>query len=117
MKKKKDAVESLRTDIKREIDHWIALNEYGGRDPFWPDGANMNLTRNHVIHDKCQLKEICEDRKIDLPEEYFLPTPPEVDNNYMANLKQKRRVGMLRGMGNELTTKKVAYDENQLSLF
>ena len=117
MKKKTDAVESLRADIKREIAHWIALNEYGGQDPSWPDGVNMNLTRNHVIYDKRQLKEICEDRKIDLPEEYFLPTPPQVDDGYMATLKQKRRVAMLRSMGNELTTKKVAYDENQLSLF
>lgn len=39
MKKKIDAVESLRTDIKREIAHWIALNKYGGEELTTKKGA------------------------------------------------------------------------------
>lgn len=50
----------------------------------------MNLTRNHVLSYKQQIRELCEENNISLPEEYYLPTPPEVDNNYMATLKQKK---------------------------
>lgn len=50
-----------------------------------------------------------------LPEEYFLKVPPEVDNNYMANLKQKERVERLRGQGNKLSQKKQKFaDDGQL---
>lgn len=50
-----------------------------------------------------------------LPEEYFLKVPPEVDNNYMANLKQKARVKRLRGQGNKLSLKKQKFaDDGQL---
>lgn len=52
-----------------------------------------------------------------LPEEYYLPTPPEVDNDYMANQKQKERVKRLIQQGHHLTRKKVKYDECQLSIF
>lgn len=46
-----------------------------------------------------------------------MPTPPEVDDNFMANLKQKDRVKRLREYGNVLTTGKVDFNETQLSLF
>ena len=48
----------------------------------------MNLTRNHILSYKREIREICEENSIPLPEEYYFPTPPEIDNNYMAkNLK------------------------------
>lgn len=43
--------------------------------------------------------------------------PPEVDNNYMANLKQKPRVERLRQLGRIMTGRIYQYDENQMSLF
>lgn len=52
-----------------------------------------------------------------LPEGYYLPTPPEVDNNYMANLKQKERVNRIQQQGVKFTKKKVEYDLEQMSLF
>lgn len=109
-------VQKIREDIRTEIAHWMCIQQYGGNDPFWPDGCNMNLCRNHVIHDKLRLKEYCDDTGVPLPEEYFLPTPPEVDNGYMANRKQKTRVKRLVAQGNRLTMKRIAYDENQMSL-
>lgn len=77
----------------------------------------MNLTRNHIIYYKVKIAELCEKNKLPLPEEYFLPLPPEADKSYMAMLNQKRRVEGLRQRGEILTTKKVKYDEAQLSLF
>ena len=68
--------------ISESLAQWEHLRVMGGRDPFWPDGCNMNLVRNHIIHHKMQLLELCEGRE--LPSEYYLPTPEEVDNNYMA---------------------------------
>lgn len=108
-------IRELCKDIRQEITNWKHLNKNGGQDPFWSDGANMNLTRNHITYAKRQIEELCEESGQTLPEEYFLPTPPEVDNYYMANLKQKERI---QRIGPEkITTKRNKYDEEQLSLF
>ena len=77
----------------------------------------MNLTRNHILSYKGEIREICEANSIPLPEEYYFPTPPEVDNNYMATLKQQKRVKRLRQQGNKLNCKKIEYDLEQQSLF
>ena len=103
--------------IVKEIARWKYIQEHGCNDPFWPDGCNMNLTRNHIISYKYDIREICEENNIPLPEGYYLPTPPEVDDNYMANLKQEERVGRLRKQGVKFAKKKAEYDLEQLSLF
>lgn len=101
--------------IIRERTTWTHINENGCNDPFWPDGCNLNLTRNHIISYKRDIAELCEKTGMTLPEEYFLKVPPEVDNNYMANLKQKERVERLRGQGNKLSQKKQKFaDDGQL---
>ena len=106
-----------RTNIVREIERWKGINEYGCNDPFWPDGCNMNLTRNHILYAKEQIMEICEETGVEIPDEYFLPTPPIVDENYMASMKQKERVERLIRQGSELVRKKNEYDIEQMSLF
>lgn len=50
----------LCSQIIRERDHWNYINENGCNDPFWPDGCNMNLTRNHIISYKRDIAELCE---------------------------------------------------------
>lgn len=108
----------LCSQIIRERDHWNYINENGCNDPFWPDGSNMNLTRNHIIFYKRDIAELCEKTGMPLPEEYFLKIPPEVDDNYMANLKQKARVERLKQQGNELSRKKQRFvDDGQLEFF
>lgn len=62
-------------------------------------------------------QEYKKENSIPLPEEYYFPTPPEIDNNYMAMLKQKQRVQRLRRQGNKLNRKKTEYDLEQQSLF
>ena len=49
-------IEQLRKDIVQELAHW-KICKYGCQDPFWPDGTNMNLVRNHIIYAKERLKE------------------------------------------------------------
>lgn len=113
---KEQIIRELRQNILHEIDHWEDINRNGCNDPFWPDGTNMNLTRNHIIYAKRQIAQICEEHNIPYPEEMFLPTPPEVSDYYMASLKQKRRVQMI-GHPEKITTKRNKYDWEQLSLF
>ncbi|MEQ3232286.1 hypothetical protein [Fusicatenibacter saccharivorans] len=108
-------LKGLCANIIRERNHWIHINEYGCNDPFWPDGCNMNLTRNHIISYRREIEEICEETGMALPEEYFLKVPPEVDNDYMANLKQKVRVERLKQQGDKLSRKKQKFvDDGQL---
>lgn len=112
-----ETIDDCISRLIKEIAIWKHLQEYGCNDPFWTDGCNMNLTRNHVLSYKQQIRELCEENNISLPEEYYLPTPPEVDNNYMATLKQKKRVKRLKQQGIQFSRKKLAYDLAQQSLF
>lgn len=112
-----ETIDDCISRLIKEIAIWKHLQEYGCNDPLWTDGCNMNLTRNHVLSYKQQIRELCEANNISLPEEYYLPTPPEVDNNYMATLKQKKRVKRLKQKGIQFSRKKLAYDLAQQSLF
>ena len=88
-----DKVKEYCQCIRREIEHWKVINQNGCNDPFWSDGCNMNLTRNHIIYYQRQLREICTENRLPLPDEYYLAVPPEVDMNYMANLKAETTGG------------------------
>lgn len=86
-KKKKspeDAVEYLSKELMDNFYRWHRLKSFGGDDPFWTDGYNMQLVRNHIISDKCQIKQICDDHNLPLPPEYNVQTPPEVPFDYMS---------------------------------
>lgn len=56
----------------------------GGSDPFWPDGTNLMLKRNHIFYHKRQLEEFNTLYNLLLPEIYFKPTPEPVDGEYQA---------------------------------
>lgn len=110
-------VKSYCQHIREEIAQWKDINQNGCNDPFWSDGCNMNLTRNHIIYDQKQVRKICEENQIPLPEEYYLSAPPEVNNQYMANLKQKDRVERIFFQRKIPAKQKYKYDEQQMSLF
>ena len=42
-------MDERRASIVKECAIWENLRVRGGQDPFYPDGVNMNLTRNHAI--------------------------------------------------------------------
>lgn len=118
MKKKalEQELKEHRERIIEEREDWKYINEHGCNDPSWPDGLNMNLVRNHILYYRVKIEEICKETGMPLPEEYFLPVPPEVPENYMANLKQKERVKRLRDFGDVLVTRKTKFDDDgQLS--
>ncbi|MGN1338750.1 MAG: hypothetical protein ACI4WS_00505 [Oscillospiraceae bacterium] len=68
--------------LENSFARWDYIHEHGCSDPFWADGVNMNLVRNHIIYYKQQLSE--EATLFLLPEAYYREVPPEVDNNFMA---------------------------------
>lgn len=119
MKKKtpKQEFDDCRKGIVDSVNRWKFINKNGCNDPAWPDGCNMNLVRNHILYYKNKISELCSQEGFTMPEEHYLPTPPEVSNNFMANLKQKDRVERLKQYGNVLATGKVDFSELQLSLF
>lgn len=103
--------------IIESVEHWKDILENGCNDPFWPDGCNANLVRNHIIYYKRKIETMCEKFGFAIPIEYYIPSPPEVSNYFMANLSQKERVERLRKSGNKLTTQKLFYNDSQLSMF
>ena len=121
MKKKLNLIEEYASQIVREIGRWNYILENGCNDPFWPDGANMNLIRNHIISYKLEIAECCEATGSELPSEYYLPTPPEVDNDYLAIKKGKRadslRVWVDVGDQTKEQIKKMMPEDGQLTLF
>ena len=120
MKKELNPIEEYAAQIVREIGHWNYILENGCNDPFWPDGANMNLIRNHIISYKREIAECCEATGAKLPLEYYLPTPPEVDENYMAVKKGEiaDRIKQLEEFSNQTKKqiKKMLPEDGQLSL-
>ena len=86
MKEKTSPAERYGEAIKKELTHWHDLNENGGSDPFYEDGVNMELIRNHILYYRRKIEE--ELQPSEYPEEYFLELPPEVDRHYMARADQ-----------------------------
>lgn len=74
-KKKIDYEKQLIDSYNR----WNYLYQYGGSDPFWPDGCNLNLVRNHILYYRRQLEE-----EQYFPEVYYWDVPAEVNNYFMA---------------------------------
>ena len=94
-----EAIESLAKDALCEYERWLYIREHGCSDPFWPDGANMNLVRNHIIYDKQQIEDlIISEDLLFQPIPYVVPTPPKVAENFMAS---RANVLTLRSEGGE----------------
>lgn len=61
---KKPGLEELVRELERDYARWEQVYMAGSKDPFWPDGVNANLCRNHIL---CGKKRI---RALDLYEGY-----------------------------------------------
>ena len=86
-KKKKspeDILERLSKELMDDFYKWYRLKSFGGNDPFWTDGYNMQLVRNHIISNKRQIEQLCDEHNLPLSPEYNVQTPPEVPFDYMS---------------------------------
>ena len=110
MRSEKERIESYCEEMRKSIERWKDINKNGCNDPFWADGSNMNLVRNHIIYYKHMISEICKENQISLPDEYYFSIPPEVNNHYMANRKQKERVKRLESTGFKLDKRVIQHE-------
>lgn len=69
-----------RKKLKDAYKNWNDIYNNGRYDPFWADGSVLNSIRANII----AAKEECSLIKKELPEEYYLETPPKVDDDYVA---------------------------------
>lgn len=78
-----DKKKKLEQELIDAYYQWNFLYENGGTDPFWPDGVNLNLVRNHIIYYKFSME------KLDFyPEAYYWELPQKVEDSYMANIEK-----------------------------
>lgn len=122
--KKLTAHEQIRAnvdEIRKSIQQWKDIYKNGCSDPGWPDGVNLNLVHNHVCYYKQIIRELCSETGETPPPEFYLPTPPIVDNNYFAKPKSERAQRIMsrpgwKGKTPEPIRKKV-FNDTQTSLF
>ncbi|MBP5604268.1 MAG: hypothetical protein J6X60_01815 [Ruminiclostridium sp.] len=78
----------LTRSLQDSFDRWDQLNKYGGSDPCWADGINMNLVRSHIMYYKSQMEN--KYGSGEYPDIYYRETPSEVPPDFMANPEQIR---------------------------
>ena len=80
--------ENLLLELETSYQRWAELYEKGGPDPFYPDGINLNLVRNHIIYYKRRIEE--SDPAMMNSPWYQMELPPEVESTYMARADEIR---------------------------
>lgn len=93
----KEKEQSLEEKLQDSFNRWKHLYENGGSDPFWSDGCNLGLVRNHILYYKGKIEEEHPDGIY--PDIYYKDTPPEVDKNYMAKadfIKEKAEKHLIK---------------------
>ena len=89
---RRPTVEELLRDADMEFQEWEYIHAHGCQDPFYEDGVNLELVRNHIIYDYRQLAELLDGVQFNLfsevgfdPEKQGLrPLPPEYPINWMC---------------------------------
>ena len=80
--------ENLLEELKKAYAQWESLYKQGGSDPFYPDGVNLNLVRNHILYFKRQIEET---QPLYMNSEaYWRELPPQVEDGYMARAEEIR---------------------------
>jgi len=88
MKKKPATIPSLTKTIRDQFRHWSKLELRGGTDPFYADGANMNLTRGHIFIEQAQLRKLCKQGEVPCPLEATRRPPRKMPEDYCAPLSK-----------------------------
>ena len=85
----KMTITQIAEEITTEFNRWEYISLHGCSDPFWTDGINMNLIRNHIIY----WYHILADRTmgtgqisifdLEIIQNTIRPLPPEVPSRLM----------------------------------
>lgn len=89
---KKPGLEELVRELERDYARWEQVYMAGSKDPFWPDGVNANLCRNHILCGKKRIRELYPDAE--MPEIYYRPLPQKLPAEYMARKEEIRSVAL-----------------------
>lgn len=89
MGKRKEEV-NLAAELESSYEQWEYLREHGGSDPFYADGTNMNLVRNHILYYKGKMVEEYGADHDKYPQIFYRELPPEVNANYIARAGEIR---------------------------
>lgn len=88
MSKKKTTLalelKKLTEYLRLDYNHWRDLFLNGCSDPFWSDGVNINLVRNHILYAKKKLEELLGSDYFVYPIEYYYPEPCEVPSDHVV---------------------------------
>lgn len=76
--------QGLVKKIRDEYKLWNEIAKHGCSDPFWEDGADMNLVRNHIIYLKSQIIGQAEEDMEQIPQEVYWALPPKVPDTFMV---------------------------------
>lgn len=77
-------LQALIKKIRASYKQWNEIADHGCSDPFWEDGCNLNLIRNHIIGLKSQISEQAREEMKPVPGEVYWALPPKVPNNFMV---------------------------------
>lgn len=80
------AADNIKLQAAADMQRWINLVQGACNDPFYPDGVNINLKRNHIIYAKKRLEEIRDEFGVMVLQSELdrIVIPPYIDNNYFA---------------------------------
>lgn len=97
MKKKSQlpqkSLDILVGNLQKSQKQWQDIYENGTHDPFYEDGMNLELVRNHIIFYRGKIRQLCEESGLPLPKEYYDELPPEVPRKFMARQEEIRKNG------------------------
>ena len=107
-----EKLQELEAELQERHECWNYILTHGTSDPYWPDGVNINLVRNHCKYYRRLIKNLCEKHGLPLPPIYEKPLPPKMPQDFMATERvcrwQKRHA---------VNPKKIITHPVQLSLF
>ncbi|MBQ9750792.1 MAG: hypothetical protein IJV87_09490, partial [Clostridia bacterium] len=101
-KKNEPSVDALVAKMEESYARWNQIKTEGSGDPFWEDGVNMNLVRNHIISYRRQILELVGEDN--LPDIFDREIPPEVPQNFVANadlIREAAKVALAIYQSNE----------------
>ena len=100
---------NMINELRKDQERWKYIDENGSGDPGWPDGINMNLVRSHIIFGMRNIMMTCDEMEIPYPKELQESVPPKINDDYMANFSDEKRVERLKSRFN-LTSRKEVED-------
>lgn len=80
--------ETVKAYLKETYQEWKKIYEEGSSAPHYTDGYLLNSCRIKILGYKESLSTVHTVEEELLPEEFFMETPPEVPEEYMARTKE-----------------------------